>query len=354
MPEKKQQANPQLPAWRIEVSEKVRARKAAQSLSNSATAEDVGTRDAGLGVESTAQEDRTSEYSSTNPTIQAALLRAKRANEKALRLAIPRIEPVRPLPQVVAFGSNRAATAKALEPPVPQEYREVEEKYEEVPYGKEAAADLNLPPSDCRKANHSGNNSSDVVFQQSQSHPLSPITPLENINEEEGKVRRLPIKCLDENCIIDYLEAELEKVERATIREQQSRLVGSKTQAFIFLIDFLAIAVSSLPFLLVAKFNNGNFVGSTSATLLIFFLISAFYLFSTQFLCSKTFGMMGTKTHIINAATCAPPSVFLVLLRTVGFYVSLLPAFLGFFWTAIDSRHRSWIDFISGTNVVQD
>ena len=41
-----------------------------------------------------------------------------------------------------------------------------------------------------------------------------------------------------------------------------------------------------------------------------------------------------------------------LLLRYLGYYVSLLPVGLGFFWIGLDRRKQGWHDKLAGTLVV--
>ena len=358
MPEPKAQRSEQLPAWRLEVAEKVRARKAQQSGNLPKVEQPSAAENCSATPSSTPNSE---EYSSSNPKIQAALLRAKRANEKALRASLPRIEPARPFSQTMALASERTATAKALAEPSFDTYLDTEEELPEtVSLFKRPSPEIEASDSQSGAVNPVSNlnrqaiNSTGLDSLQCKTKDVVVSHPSAEVVVDKPKPIRKPVKCLDENCIIDYLEVEVQKVERASKQTQRFGQVTLQIQATIFLLDFVTILISWLPFLFIANFINGNSGGFTVANILIGVLVSAFYLFSTQLLCSKTFGMMATKTHLINASTGALPSAFLVLVRTAMFYVSLLPALVGFFWTAIDSKHRSWMDIASGTKVIPD
>ncbi len=40
--------------------------------------------------------------------------------------------------------------------------------------------------------------------------------------------------------------------------------------------------------------------------------------------------------------------------RYLGYYVSMLPLFLGFFWVAFDDKKQGWHDKLAGTIVIKD
>ncbi|HYV05649.1 MAG TPA: hypothetical protein VFB82_13735, partial [Blastocatellia bacterium] len=157
-PRTSEPAEASLPAWRIELNEKVRARKAKQNNEDEPgvtavepdpqpAADAVPSPACDLGTtalparpspppffpESTYSRRRRTEAnprasyasaslqsaSSDNPIIQAALSRARRASETASRALLPRIESSRPLPQPAtsSFAVDRGeATARVLDP----------------------------------------------------------------------------------------------------------------------------------------------------------------------------------------------------------------------------------------------
>src|SRR5262249_11367292 len=126
------------------------------------------------------------------------------------------------------------------------------------------------------------------------------------------------------------------------------------TLAIIMVIDLSTIALSCAPFYFLENWVLGTTHESVLAWAGLGVRISGFYLFVTQALCGKTFGMMKTRTHIVDARSGGKPSPGRIVIRTAGFYLSLLPALLGFFWVAIDAHKRSWMDLLSGTKLIRD
>jgi len=162
---------------------------------------------------------------------------------------------------------------------------------------------------------------------------------------------------LDELKPLDYLEAEVRKVDKALGAEfLRNESPSIFTHAVIGIADLLAVAVSCSPFLAFIRIADGSFsVAQTRlASGAIVVLIAFFYLALTQCLCGRTFGMMLTNTRVVDAQAFEPPSPSQALLRTAGYFVAAAPALVGIIWAAFDRKRRGWQDFISGTVVVRD
>jgi len=175
----------------------------------------------------------------------------------------------------------------------------------------------------------------------------------------------LPQEIIDESAFppiddlepLDYLEAEIRKVDRvlaAEFKRNESPSVFS--HAVIGIVDLIAVAVSCSPFLALVRISNGSFSLNQTrlASGIIVGLIAFFYFALTQCLCGKTFGMMLTNTRVVDATEYKTPSISQSLVRTGGYLVAAAPALLGFLWAAINRKHRGWHDYISGTMVVRD
>jgi uncharacterized RDD family membrane protein YckC len=65
-------------------------------------------------------------------------------------------------------------------------------------------------------------------------------------------------------------------------------------------------------------------------------------------------GKMLVKARIVTAEGLSPPSTARLVGRFLAYFVSILPAFLGFLWIAFDKRKQGWHDKIAGTVVVRD
>lgn len=287
----------------------------------------------------------TSTRRSSSNIVEAALTRVKRASENASRAALPKIEPARPMqasPQV-SLAMDREATARALEP-IP----EIEPRVEFAPAPKPEV----VAPSITRPVNvDSPRSEARAVEAIATAELVAPALPVED------EAATPAISAIDELEPLDYLEAEIRKVDQ-TLGSQflKNESPSLFTHAVIGVVDLLSVIASCSPFLATIRIADGSFSNSQTglAAGLIVLLISFFYLALTQCVCGRTFGMMLTNTRVVDAVTFQPLSGPRALLRTAGYYLSAAPAMLGFAWAALNQKHRGWHDIISRTMVVRD
>lgn len=64
-------------------------------------------------------------------------------------------------------------------------------------------------------------------------------------------------------------------------------------------------------------------------------------------------GKLLTGCRVVNAADGGPISVRQALLRVFGYFVSMLPLYLGFFWIGWDRRKQGFHDKIARTVVIR-
>src|SRR4030095_17029550 len=115
------------------------------------------------------------------------------------------------------------------------------------------------------------------------------------IPEETIDVSSLP--AIDDLEPLDYLEAEIRKVDKvlaAEFKRDESPTVVM--HLVIGIVDLIAVAVSSSPFLAFIRIADGSFslYQTRLASGCIVGMLAFFYLALTQGLCGKTFGMMLT------------------------------------------------------------
>jgi uncharacterized RDD family membrane protein YckC len=374
-------AEASLPAWRIELNEKVRARKAKQgsedeiesaagepALSASApetefahapSRETISTVSPARESHSFYSDDNYSRRrrteanprasfspaalqtaSSDNPIVQAALSRARRASENASRAALPRIESSRALPPAAknSFAIDREATARVLEP---------------APEPSTAVAD-SLPADSVAPV---------TKPERVEPTPVPrivatpPIVEKDSSRYEAAVVEPASVTAIDEIEPCDYLEAEVRRVDKALSAEfsrNESPALG--THVVINVIDLLVVAMSGLPFLAAIGLTNGSFASAQTriASIAIVAVLAFFYLALTHCLCGKTVGMMLTNTRIVDATSFNDPSRKRALVRALGYFVAVAPAMLGLLWMVGNRKRRGWHDFISGTFVARD
>jgi uncharacterized RDD family membrane protein YckC len=381
-------ATPPLPAWRLELNEKVRAIKATRGVSSSTHPETVGEhrqtdfdaetrisgtsarqgdsqisyrRDVSFRAPATRPESNPQLGSPTTPgrrsssnIVEAALTRVKRASENASRAALPKIEPARSVQATtqVSLAVDRQATARALDPAP-----EIESRSDFAPAPRPEvvqSATVKAPRVETSfrenfRENFCEKRSVEPAVIRSSTESQTAI--IDDLAEPA------PIVVLDEIGPLDYLEAEVRKVDKALGAEfLRNESPSIFTHLVIGVFDLLAVAVSCSLFLAIIRIADGSF--STTQTRLassaIVLFITFFYLALTQCLCGRTFGMMLTNTRVVDALAFDAPSPTQSLLRTAGYFVAAAPAMLGIFWAAFNRRHRGWQDFLSGTVVVRD
>ncbi|HEX5640083.1 MAG TPA: RDD family protein [Burkholderiaceae bacterium] len=64
-------------------------------------------------------------------------------------------------------------------------------------------------------------------------------------------------------------------------------------------------------------------------------------------------GKMAFAARIVDAKTGATPSTAQFVIRYLGYYVAMLPLFIGILWVAFDPRKQGWHDKLAGTVVVR-
>ena len=64
-------------------------------------------------------------------------------------------------------------------------------------------------------------------------------------------------------------------------------------------------------------------------------------------------GKIAISARIVDAATGGKPSTRQLIVRYLGYYVSMLPLMAGIVWVAFDPRKQGWHDKIAGTVVVR-
>lgn len=68
---------------------------------------------------------------------------------------------------------------------------------------------------------------------------------------------------------------------------------------------------------------------------------------------SATPGKMALRLVIVDARTGEKPTTAQFIGRYLGYYVSMLPLFLGLIWVGIDKRKQGWHDKLAGTVVIR-
>jgi uncharacterized RDD family membrane protein YckC len=356
----------------VELNEKVRARKAKRDVtaasaadrlaeepeaieqgqggtngkSRSAASAATGARQAAgrLEVDSSPSLTTRSADRGNSTIVEAALTRVRRASENASRAALPKIESARP---ISALSIDKEATARALEPVV-----DASPKATPAPPPVAGVSEEFAPPAfkapDFSKPDF-------ISPKPYQDKTPAPAAVGETFKPHLDEAGPLTISAIDEMEPVDYLEREIKKVDQAMSAEfLRNESPSLFTHIVLGAVDIFAIAVSCAPFVALTQIAGGDFAGSKFALGLIAFLVTFFYLAINQCLCGRTFGMMLTNTRVVDAYNFDTPSPQRMLVRTVGYFIALAPALLGFVWMLFNRKHRGWHDIISGTFVARD
>jgi uncharacterized RDD family membrane protein YckC len=358
-----------VPAWRLEVTERVRQIKAKRTTTTVDPEEGpVNVQVRPDSAEPTPSSAPPRSSRDNNPIVEAALTRVRRAKQEGTGLPVPAVSGS----MVTRSGGknsmvvDREATARALDPSEDPRTLELNQ------LAPETARSFN--PSNAATGTAKAPIRSSGSALPHTDKALRPETNMggkaqtdltrRDIPEESGTVDEMigSIDPLDAGPIeeiepVDYLEAEVRKVDKHLARELMSDDSAPLFSHVVAgLTDLLAIAVSSAPFLALIVMIHGSF--SDTSTLMwagILIILLAFFYFSlTQSLSGRTFGMMLTNTRIIEAATGKRPSVQRALLRCLCYPIAVAPVGIGILWAAFDRRHRGWQDLISGTVVIRD
>jgi uncharacterized RDD family membrane protein YckC len=275
--------------------------------------------------------------------VEAALTRVKRASENASRAALPKIEPARSIQPQVSLALDREATARALAPAP-----EMEPRTEPLPPRPELVESQVIRPARIETS----------LPEKPRVEPIATAEPaVSRPLRAEADIKPSPAMVIDELEPLDYLEAEIRKVDKALgaefLRNESPSIL---THVVIGVVDLVALALSCSPFLAIVSISDGSLVHTRTrlATAGIVLLVSFFYLALTQSLCGRTFGMMLTNTRVVDELTFEAPSASVALLRTAGYFIGAMPALIGIIWAAFNRKHRGWQDFLSGTIVVRD
>lgn len=122
------------------------------------------------------------------------------------------------------------------------------------------------------------------------------------------------------------------------------------------LLDTILMCIVTLPLLTavygLAYWDNESFLAGP-ADFLISYLLPAFVVIALWIKLGTTPGKMAIGAVIVDARTGARASSGQYVIRYLGYFVSMLPLFLGYLWVGFDGRKQGWHDKMAGTVVVR-
>ncbi|HEY1044287.1 MAG TPA: RDD family protein [Telluria sp.] len=142
-----------------------------------------------------------------------------------------------------------------------------------------------------------------------------------------------------------------------TQQESDIEYVGFWARVGASLIDTVLLLLVTTP-LLLAVYGQQYWEDSSlvlgPADFLISYVLPAVLVILLWIRMSRTPGKMAVSARIVDARTGGKPTTAQFLIRYLGYYVSMLPLFLGFVWVGFDPRKQGWHDKMAGTVVVRN
>ncbi|MFZ6647125.1 RDD family protein [Undibacterium sp. TJN25] len=132
--------------------------------------------------------------------------------------------------------------------------------------------------------------------------------------------------------------------------------VGFGPRFWAFIVDSVLITVLLLVLLLVVydfKDLSSGVMLTGWTSIFLNYVLPALIVLAFWILKSATPGKMAIGAKIVDADTGLPPSMRQHIIRYVGYFVSMIPFFLGFLWIVFDNRKQGWHDKMAGTVVVR-
>ena len=123
------------------------------------------------------------------------------------------------------------------------------------------------------------------------------------------------------------------------------------------LIDTILMLIIILP-ILITIYGNSYWLSESYVQgfwdLMLSYLLPAIAVIIFWVYKSATPGKMATKLTIVDANTGGKPSTGQFVIRYIGYYLAMLPLFLGIIWVGIDKRKQGLHDKLAGTVVLRN
>ncbi|OYT72920.1 MAG: hypothetical protein CFK52_03745 [Chloracidobacterium sp. CP2_5A] len=121
-------------------------------------------------------------------------------------------------------------------------------------------------------------------------------------------------------------------------------------------VDTAVVALSCIPLLCVIVMTGVTLAHPGVAAIVVCAaaLIAGMYLFGTVTVAGQTFGMMYMGLRVTSIYEDHELNALQALLRAIGCGLSLLPLGAGFLWVLIDRDQRGWHEYLSATQLVRE
>ena len=134
------------------------------------------------------------------------------------------------------------------------------------------------------------------------------------------------------------------------------KYVGFWKRTVAVLVDTFLIILVTLPILIWAygiEYLNNEHMEKGSLYFIINYIFPTIAVILLWKYYQATPGKMIFKATIVDAKTGGKPTLKQWIIRYLGYFVSLLPFGLGYFWVAFDKKKQSFHDKLANTLVIQ-
>ena len=134
------------------------------------------------------------------------------------------------------------------------------------------------------------------------------------------------------------------------------KYVGFWKRTVAVLVDAFLIIIVTLPILIWAygfEYLNNEHMEKGSLYFIINYIFPTIAVILLWKYYQATPGKMIFKATIVDAKTGGKPTLKQWIIRYLGYFVSLLPFGLGYFWVAFDKKKQSFHDKLAKTLVIQ-
>ena len=145
-------------------------------------------------------------------------------------------------------------------------------------------------------------------------------------------------------------------MEKHIVNSQDQEYAGFWIRVGASLIDTILILIIVLP-IVTTKYGKSYWLSESLVQgfwdLLFSYLLPAIAVIIFWVYKSATPGKMVMHLTIVDEKTGGRPSVSQFVIRYLGYYISMIPLFLGLIWVGIDKRKQGWHDKLAGTVVIR-
>ena len=134
------------------------------------------------------------------------------------------------------------------------------------------------------------------------------------------------------------------------------KYVGFWKRTVAVLVDTFLIILVTLPILIWAygiEYLNNEHMEKGSLDLIINYVFPTIAVILLWKYYQATPGKMIFKATIVDAKTGGKPTLKQWIIRYLGYFVSLIPFGLGYFWVAFDKKKQGFHDKLAKTVVIQ-